>query len=169
MTRLGGLAVMLVAALLAGCQAQPTTSPSLSGDAPTAQASPTPVPDPGTPPPSGVINVFDVVLSDGQYSVPVTFLDRVGIVTGIQDAGNNGPFAEGVSSPPPGVDGFVFTWVGGACDIRTTIELTVDAAGTLTLHSGQQLEPGPCIMIGIGRHLLIRTDTPVEPDAIVVR
>ena len=116
-----------------------------------------------------MINVFDVVLSDGQYSVPVTLLDRVGIVTGIQDAGNNGPFAEGVSSAPRGVDGFVFTWVGGACDIRTTIELTASASGTFSLHPETAVQPGPCIMIGIGRHLLIRTDTPVEPNAVVVR
>ena len=71
---------------------------------------------------------------------------------------------------PPGVDGFVFT--SGRRRLRHSHDdrgLAADAAGTMTLHPETSVQPGPCIMIAIGRQLLIRTDSPVEPDAIVVR
>jgi len=122
---------------------------------------------------SGVIGRYEVEVTtvDGRFSTKAVLLDRVGLVTGIEDASVAvaARGLEGVAPAPGNENGFVYGWLGGACDLRTTITFAAAADGSLTLTPSTTVDPGPCIAIAVMRAILVRTSQPVDAAGIVIR
>ena len=159
MTRRTGLfAIGMI--VIAAC-ATPTPTPS-------AGPSPAETVVPSSPSPSALpsgARVFQLELpreDPNGETLPVDQVDLTGLVEGIAVGRSaetgDGHDVVGVADRP---DQLLVSWVGGACDARTTLTLT-GTAGHLVVRESTPRPTEPCIAIGFGRAVLIDFLEPVD-------
>ena len=95
--------------------------------------------------------------------LPVTLIDRTGSVAGLDVVPENfeGAFDRGVSPVPGRPAAIVMQWIGGACDEGATVTLE-DRQGSMWLTVETTGSGHECILIGIGRFMVIRFYLPVD-------
>jgi hypothetical protein len=158
MIRLTGLlAIGLV--VLAGCAA-PTPTPS-EEPSPTEPAVSSPTP---SALPSGA-TVFHLELpreNPNGETLPIDLVDLTGLVedvaVGRAAETGDGHDVVGVADRP---DQLLVSWVGGACDARTTLTLT-GSTGSLVVTQSTSRMRDHCILIGFGRAVVIDFLRPVN-------
>lgn len=108
---------------------------------------------------------FSLVMPGRELVDPlaVDVIDRTGTVTAVLVA--EGRFQEGVEAVPADPAMLVVTWMGGMCDIRTTLtlEATLD---TMRISEATETRPGGCRMAGIMRSIAVRFDPPLAPGFV---
>ena len=106
---------------------------------------------------------FSVVLPGHEFVDPlaVVVIDRTGAVTAVVVAQGN--FQEGIVAAPADPEILIVTWMGGMCDVSTTltIEPTID---TIRISEATETRPGGCRLAGIMRSVAIRFDPPLAPE-----
>jgi hypothetical protein len=106
---------------------------------------------------------FSVVIAAREHIDPVAVdvIDRTGTVTAVIVA--EGPFQEGVVAAPADPATLIVTWMGGMCDVRTTLtlEATLD---TMRISAATDTRLGACEAAGILRSIAIRFDPPLSPE-----
>jgi hypothetical protein len=106
---------------------------------------------------------------DGGRELPVTLVDRVGIVLDAnEELGGMGVMEDiPVANPPGRPDKVRVAWTGGACDRSADMEFRADGAG-FVLAIVTTVDPGGCDAIGIGRELMITFSRPVNAASVVL-
>ena len=108
---------------------------------------------------------FSVVMPGREHVNPlaVDVLDRTGTVKAVIVA--EGQFQEGVVAAPADPGTLIVTWMGGMCDVRTTLTLepTIDA---MQIGAASETRPGACRAMGVMRSIAIRFDPPLAPDFV---
>ena len=107
---------------------------------------------------------FSVVIAGRAHidPLPVDVIDRTGTVTAVIVA--EGPFQEGVVAEPADPAILIVTWMGGMCDVRTTltVEPTLD-----TMRISEATERADaCRLAGVMRSVAIRFDPPLAPEFV---
>ena len=111
---------------------------------------------------------------DGAFSVVIAGRDRIdplavdvvdltGTVTAV--VAGQGNVQEGIEAAPADPDVLIVTWMGGMCDVRTTLTLepTLD---TMRISEVTEKRPDACRAMGIMRSVAIRFDPPVAPGFV---
>ena len=108
---------------------------------------------------------FSVVIAgrDSIDPLAVDVVDRTGTVTAVIVA--EGPFQEGIAAAPADPDVLIVTWMGGLCDIHTTLTLepTLD---TMRISEVTEQRPDACRAMGVMRSIAIRFDPPLAPGFV---
>jgi len=122
---------------------------------------------------SGACGLFDPV-PDGTFSVimperelveplVVDVIDHTGTVAAVGIGQSR--LEDAVVADPADPAVLIVTWVGGMCDVRTT--LTVEAAtGTIRIIEATEERFGACRSMGVGRSIAIRFDPPLAPEFV---
>jgi hypothetical protein len=102
-------------------------------------------------------------------ALPVVLTDHTAMVVDVDAAPDNfEPLIETGIAPFPGnPNAVVVHWIGGACD--SGIRMTLTGAPGMTLAVETTRKDGPCILIGIGRAVLIQFGRPIDMSQIGVR
>lgn len=167
--------VALILAFAVGCGSQiasppPTATPGSATrtSVPLVTLAPSPTPVPGTPTDAAKKGVFRtrLVMPDGTFGVQVMLRDATGLVTGIAAPPATKPWFEAAIDNPDGrPDALLYTWLGGACDTVTTI--TFERTGSrFRLRATTETTGDSCILIGLGRQLLIQLDEPIDAGLV---
>jgi hypothetical protein len=114
------------------------------------------------PEPDGTFSVV-IAARDHVDPLAVDVIDRTGTVTAVIVA--EGPFREGVVAGPDDPATLIVTWMGGMCDVRTTLTLepTLDA---MRISEATEARAGVCRMAGIRRSIAIRFEPPLAPEFV---
>ena len=108
---------------------------------------------------------FSVVVPGRDHLDPlaVEVVDRTGTVTAVIVA--EGRFQDGVVAAPADPATLIVTWMGGMCDINTTLTLepTLD---TMRISETTETRPGACRAMGVMRSIAIRFDPPLAPNFV---
>jgi hypothetical protein len=106
-------------------------------------------------------------LADGG-TVTVTVRDESGRIDGAEVDPSGVTTADAVSNPAgkPGV--LLVSWVGGACDVDTDIQIG-GTAEALTVAITRSASDGECDTIGIGHVLRLTSAKPLPADTVTVR
>lgn len=147
----------------------PAADPSAATSAlPDLTPAPSPTPVPGTPssPAEGGFRTL-LVNADGGGRLPVELQDLTGLVVGIEPAGAEPPFDEGVSNPEGRPNVLRYRWTGGACDTLTSISFERVARG-FRFVSTTKTTGGACILIGIGRGVDVHLSEAIDADSVVL-
>lgn len=164
------LCAVVLAISLVACQppAGPSGAPGATSAPAPSGASPTATPTP-TSEATATAVVFETVWRnpDGTNELPVSLLDRTGLVTGIEALQGDAAFEDGISDAVEGT-GLIYSWSGGACDSRTllTFERVGDRFQLLTL---TETTGDMCILIAIGRRIAIHLSEPMPAGSVTVR
>ena len=106
---------------------------------------------------------FSVVLPGQDVVDPlaVEVIDRTRTVTAV--VVGQGNFPEGIEAAPGDPEILIVTWMGGMCDVSTTltIEPTID---TIRISEAIETRPGECRLAGIMRSVAIRFDPLLAPE-----
>ena len=138
----------------------PTRTPSAE---PSRSAAPVPSPTPSALPSGATIFHLELPREDPDGEMlPVDVVDLTGLVEGIAvgrpvETGD-GHDASAVADRP---DQLLVSWVGGACDARTTLTLT-GTAGRLVVRESTSWTRDLCSLIGYGRAVVIDLIEPVD-------
>src|SRR5262245_30601777 len=110
-------------------------------------------------------STFTVVVPAQEFvdELTVDLVDRTGTVAAIALA--RGPFQEGVVADPADPAVIVVTWMGGMCDLRTTLTV-VPTIDTIRISEATEARPGTCRLAGIIRSVAIRFDPPLAPEFV---
>lgn len=169
------VAAALIAAATIACGSGAGTAPPVTAPpSPTAAAlvtpanSPTPVPGSPTDPLEGGVWRTRLVMVDGTYPLPVVLQDATGLVSGFTTGPPNGALSDdGIDNPNGQQNLLTYTWVGGACD--TVTNLTFERTnGGFRLRVTTEKIGDVCIMIGLGRQVLIGLDAPVDARSVIL-
>lgn len=110
---------------------------------------------------------FSVVIAgrDPIDPYPVDVVDRTGTVTAV--VVGEGNFQEGVEAAPADPAILIVTWMGSACDTRTTLALdpTIDS---IRISETTHTRPGACRAMGVMRSIAIRFDPPLAPALVEI-
>ena len=186
------LLVLAMAAFVTACQGSPATSPTagpLSAPAPTPTAptttAPLPTIDPqpaGTDPPlpSLPADAFRLehrfVGDDRDEVLQVILVDETGLVIALeQPPPGDPPHPDGLSTAAPGrpgpdefrLNGFFFTWMGGACDAWTILRFE-RVGEVLHLEATTEVRPVSCFAVGIVRSVWIGTTEPIDVAGVEI-
>jgi hypothetical protein len=114
------------------------------------------------PEPSGK---FTVLMPARELVDPVVIdvVDRTETVEAI--AIERGHFPDGIFSEANDPAVLIVTWMGGMCDVRTTltVEPTID---TIQITEVTERAPRACRLAGITRSIAIRFDPPLRPEFV---
>ena len=106
---------------------------------------------------------FRVILPGHELVDPlaVEVIDRTGTVKAVMVGQGN--FQEGIEAAPADPEILIVTWMGGMCDVSTTltVEPTID---TIRIGEATETRPGGCRLAGIMRSVAIRFDPPLAPE-----
>ena len=106
---------------------------------------------------------FRVVMPGHEFvdPLPVMVNDNTGTVTAV--VVGQGNFQEGIEVAPAEPDLLIVTWMGGMCDMSTTltVEPTID---TIRIIETTETRPGGCRLAGIMRSVAIRFDPALKPE-----
>ncbi|MCI0583145.1 MAG: hypothetical protein L0227_09695 [Chloroflexi bacterium] len=112
---------------------------------------------------------FEVVLGevgDLVAPLPVTLIDRTGLVTGVLsevpigfDRGD-----DGVANIPDHPDLLVVSWTGGMCDIEVAMLFERTAGHQIAEHT--EAGQGGCFLAAIGRSVVIQLRSPVGAETV---
>jgi hypothetical protein len=93
----------------------------------------------------------------------VDVVNRTGTVTEIGIARDQ--IRDGIVADAADPAVLVITWLGGMCDVRTTltVEPTID---TIRIREATEERAGGCRMAGIVRSIAIRFEPPLAPDFV---
>ena len=108
---------------------------------------------------------FSVVIAGREHIDPlaVDVIDHTGTVTTVIVA--EGKFMEGVVAAPADPATLIVTWMGGMCDIRTTLVL-VPTLDTMRISEATEERPDVCRAMGVRRSIAIRFEPPLAPDFV---
>jgi hypothetical protein len=70
----------------------------------------------------------------------------------------------GLSNPAGRPNDLVVQWVGGACDERAQLDVSIGGEGRLHLEMRTEVAPGDCDAIGITRALWLSLSVPIDPS-----
>jgi hypothetical protein len=101
---------------------------------------------------------------DDLDALRVTFVDQTGTVMGLEPAPQGddlGAFDRGVQPVPGTRNAIIIEWAGGACDEMTIVTLE-DRQGSMWVTVKRDGNDKPCILIAIGRRMVIRFYMPVD-------
>lgn len=169
------VAAVLIAVLTIACGSGSVTAPpDTARPSPTATAlvtpatSPTPVPGSPTDPLEEGAWRTRLAMADGTYTLPVVLRDATGLVSGFAAGPNAGALSEeGVANPNGQRNLLAYSWVGGACD--TVTNLTFERTnGGFRLRVATERSGDMCIMIGLGRQVLIGLSAPVDARSVIL-
>jgi len=102
---------------------------------------------------------------EGDGAMPLLFLDRTGIVTGIKSEIREYA-SEGISDAAAPDEGLEFVWGTGACDPGATITFERAQDETFRLVLDQQVGTVACLAVEEIRDLVIEVSEPVTPDSV---
>lgn len=171
------LAILTAGLMFVSCSSvQPSTSPPspTSGGSAPITAPPTveaptlsPLASSSSWPTAGPLRT--TLGSPGHYPLPVVLIDATGLITVIEPGPADARLDTSVAvrADPGDQQAFLVSWLGGACD--KDAQLTFSRSGSrydlkLEVHHIDWV--GPCILIGIGRVLLVRTSVVIPVDTI---
>lgn len=104
----------------------------------------------------------------GEYpGLPITIVDRGGIVVGVEEATVDFG-TDPITSPPGRPNAIVYQWVGGACDRDGRIDID-RTDGSITLLRIVEETGTSCTLQGIGRSIVIEFREPVDPATVIDR
>ena len=108
---------------------------------------------------------FSLVLPGHELIDPlaVDIIDHTGTVKAV--LAGQGNFQEGIEAMPADPDVLIVTWMGGLCDIHTTLTLepTLD---TMRISEVTEQRPDACRAMGVMRSIAIRFDPPLAPGFV---
>ncbi len=100
---------------------------------------------------------------EGIPALDVVVVDRAGVVAGVESR-DPVDWKEGIGrSDRP--DQVIVSWLGGLCDVRTTLSVTSNA-GTLTINETTETTGGACRLAGISRSVALDLDREIDPETI---
>jgi hypothetical protein len=111
---------------------------------------------------------FQLELPPGGNSAPVPgqVSDTTATVVGAEIGQNGvlgGVLADTFVAPVPGrPEAVMVGWVGGACDARTDVDLSLGAGGTPTFTVKVLARPGACELVGVLRRVTLTFDHAVN-------
>jgi hypothetical protein len=99
-------------------------------------------------------------------SLPVSLVDRTGLVTGLQPAPEQQELREGVEPHPVLPEVLVVSWAGHTCDGRVQMILERDGAAFRLLARTDRADD--CAVIGAiaFRAIAVSFTTPISPEAV---
>ncbi len=99
--------------------------------------------------------------------LPVGLIDRTGLVTSVDaDIPVDLGFRDGTIVNSPGdADVLLVTWLGGMCDIKTTLLFETSSSG-FRLAEHTEARQGGCLLAGIGRTVAIHVRSPVAAETV---
>lgn len=169
------VAAALIALLTIACGSGSVTPPPVTiPPSPSAAAlvtpatSPTPVPGGPTDPVEEGVWRTRLAMADGTYPLPVVLRDAAGLVSGFSAGPNAGALSEeGVDNPNGQQNVLAYSWVGGACDSVTNLSFERTNGG-FRLRVATERAGDMCIMIGLGRQVLIGLSAPVDARSVIL-
>lgn len=169
------VAPTLIALLTLACGSASMTAPPVTAPpSPTATAlvipanSPTPVPGGPTDPVEEGVWRTRLAMADGTFALPVVLRDATGLVSRFAAGPNAGAISEdGVDNPNGQQDLLSYSWVGGACDNVTNL-IFERTNGGFRLRVATERSGDMCIMIGLGRQVLIGLSAPVDARSVIL-
>jgi hypothetical protein len=157
------ITVIAVVAAVVAC-AGPTPTPSAE---PSSSDSPLRSPGPSTLPSGATIFHLELPREDpDDKMLPVDLVDLTALAEDIA-VGRAPETGDGheVSAVAGRTDQLLVSWVGGACDARTTLTLT-GTAGRLVVRESTSRTRDFCIAIGYGRAVVIDLIKPVDAASV---
>ena len=104
-----------------------------------------------------------ITLGHGDLPLPVSLLDRTGLVVGIAESHEAG-LEDGISRRDGGL---VYLWVSGLCDEHVFLTLEAAADG-YRLRARTEASRDVCRLAGVTRQIIITTAVSIEPGSVVV-
>lgn len=110
--------------------------------------------------------LFVVLRGDGPTrGLPVTIIDRAGIVIGVDQA-PVGFGRDAILGLPGRPNAIVYRWLGGECDRATTISVSRDD-GVTELLRVDTFASTSCTLEGLERSVVIEFREPIDPTTVV--